>query len=38
MGSGWTDRDNGRLGGDIAYDNRDQTTFIAEPWRLSATH
>lgn len=36
-GSGWADlRDDGRLEGEIAYDNGDETTFIAEPWLLSA--
>ena len=36
-GSGWADlRDDGRLEGEIAYDNGDETTFIAEPWPFSA--
>ena len=36
--TGWTDlRDDGRLEGEIAYDNGDDTTFIADPWGSSAT-
>lgn len=36
-GTGWADlRDDGRLEGEIAYDNGDDTTFIAEPWGSSA--
>ena len=36
-GTGWADlRDDGRLEGEIAYDNGDDTTFIAKPWRFSA--
>lgn len=36
---GWTDlRDDGCLQGELAYQNGDETTFIAEPWvRFSAT-
>lgn len=37
-GTGWADlRDDGRLEGEIAYDNGDDTSFIAEPWSFSAT-
>ncbi len=32
-GTGWADlRDDGWLEGEIAYDNGDDTTFIAKPW------
>ena len=36
-GTGWADlREDGRLEGEIAYHNGDETTFIAAPWRFSA--
>ncbi len=36
--TGWAGlRNDGRLKGEIAYDNGDETTFIAEPWPFSAT-
>ena len=36
-GTGGADlRDDGRLEGEIAYDNGDDTTFIADPWGSSA--
>ena len=36
-GTGWADqRDDGRLAGEIAYDNGDDTPFIADPWGSSA--
>jgi hypothetical protein len=36
-GTGWADlRDDGWLEGEIAYDNGDDTTFIAKPWPFSA--
>lgn len=36
-GSGWANLgDDGRLEGEIAYDNEDETTFTAEPWPFSA--
>jgi hypothetical protein len=36
-GTGWADlRDDGWLEGEIAYDNGDDTSFIAKPWRFSA--
>jgi len=36
-GDGWADlREDGRLEGEIAYHNGDETTFIAEPWHFSA--
>lgn len=36
-GTGWADlRDDGWLEGEIAYDNGDDTSFIAKPWDFSA--
>ena len=36
-GTGWADlRDDGWLEGEIAYNNGDDTTFIAKPWPFSA--
>lgn len=36
-GTGWADlRGDGWLEGEIAYDNGDDTTFIAKPWPFSA--
>ena len=36
-GTGWADlRDDGFLEGEIAYDNGDDTSFIAKPWPFSA--
>ncbi|MFC0206541.1 hypothetical protein [Novosphingobium soli] len=35
--TGWADlRDDGWLEGEIAYDNGDDTSFIAKPWDFSA--
>lgn len=35
-GTGWADlRDDGWLKGEIAYDNGDDTSFIAQPWPFS---
>ena len=35
--TGWADlRDDGGLEGEIAYDNGDDTSFIAKPWDFSA--
>ncbi|MDG5973024.1 hypothetical protein JAGODDHD_03794 (plasmid) [Sphingomonas paucimobilis] len=37
QGNGWADLcEDGSLEGEIAYDNGDQTTSIAEPWHFSA--
>jgi hypothetical protein len=36
-GTGWADlREDGCLEGEIAYDNGDDTSFIAKPWPFSA--
>lgn len=36
-GTGWADlRDDGWLEGEIAYDNGDDSSFIAKPWPFSA--
>ena len=36
-GTGWADlRDDGWLEGEVAYDNGDDTPFIAKPWPFSA--
>jgi len=37
-GTGWADlHEDGSLEGEIAYNNGDETTFIAAPWPFSAT-
>jgi len=36
-GTGWADlREDGWLEGEIAYDNGNETSFIAKPWPFSA--